>query len=94
MSSNEDEQVAFQYHGNIYYHSFKHIYPGNELYVWYGEQYAKELGITTKIPNAGLGVFATQFIPCRFTFGPYKGRRVLKEELTEGEDTSYMWEVL
>ena len=48
----------------------------------------------SKIPNTGLGVFATQFIPRRFTFGPYEGRRVLKEELTEGEDTSYMWEVL
>ena len=42
----EDEQnlIAFHYHGNIYYRSF---YPGNELYVWYGEQYARELGITT-----------------------------------------------
>ena len=47
-----------------------------------------------KIANAGLGVFATQFIPRRFRFGPYEGRRVLKEELTEGEDTSYMLEVL
>ena len=45
---NEDEQnlVAFQYHGNIYYRSYKHIYPDNELYVWYGEQYARELEIT------------------------------------------------
>ena len=48
----------------------------------------------SKIPNAGLGVFATQFIPRRVRFGPYEGKRVLKEELTEGEDTSYMWEVL
>ena len=45
---NVDEQnlIAFQYHSNIYYRSLKHIYPGNELYVWYGEQYARELGIT------------------------------------------------
>ena len=45
---NVDEQnlVAFQYHGNIYYRTLKHIYLGNELYVWYGEQYARELGIT------------------------------------------------
>ena len=48
----------------------------------------------SKIPNGGLGVFATQFIPRRVTFGPYEGKRVLKEELTKGEDTSYMWEVL
>ena len=47
----------------------------------------------SKIPNCGLGVFATQFIPRGVRFGPYEGRRVLKEELTKGEDTSYMWEV-
>ena len=45
---NEDEQnlIAFQYHGKVYYRSFKRIYPGSELLVWYGEQYAKELGTT------------------------------------------------
>ena len=48
----------------------------------------------SKIANAGLGVFATQFIPRGVRFGPFEGRRKLKEELTEGEDTSYMWEVL
>ena len=37
--------VAFQYCGHIYYRSFKHIYPGSELLVWYGEEYARELGI-------------------------------------------------
>ena len=43
----EDEQnmVAFQYKGKIYYRTFKHIYPGNELLVWYGLEYAQELGI-------------------------------------------------
>ena len=48
----------------------------------------------SKIANAGLGVFATQFIPRGVSFGPYEGKRVLKEELTKGEDISYMWEVL
>ena len=46
----------------------------------------------SKIANAGLGVFAKQFIPRGVRFGPYEGKRVLKEELTK--DTSYMWEVL
>ena len=46
---NLDEQnlITFQYHSNIYYRSFKHVYPANELYVWYGEPYARELGIIT-----------------------------------------------
>ena len=44
---NEEEQntVAFQYHGQIYYRTFKTVYPGNELLVWYGEEYAADLGI-------------------------------------------------
>ena len=44
----EDEQnlVSFQFRGNIYYRTYKPIPPGNELLVWYGESYAKELGIS------------------------------------------------
>ncbi|MBN3306126.1 PRDM9 methyltransferase, partial [Amia calva] len=48
---NEEEQqqqnvVAFQYHSQVYYLSFRPIDPGCELLVWYGEQYSRELGIT------------------------------------------------
>ncbi|MBN3306089.1 PRDM9 methyltransferase, partial [Amia calva] len=45
---NEEEQnvVAFQYHSQVYYRSFWPISPGCELLVWYGEEYARELGIT------------------------------------------------
>ena len=44
---NEDEQnaLAYQFCGGIYYRTFKTIYPESELLVWYGEKYAKELGI-------------------------------------------------
>ena len=47
-SRSEDEQnlVAFQYRGKIYYRTYKAINPGKELLVWYGEVYARELGIT------------------------------------------------
>ena len=43
----EDEQnlIALQYHGEIYYKVYKEIDVGCELLVWYGEDYAKELGI-------------------------------------------------
>ena len=40
--------VAFQYHGHIYYRTFKAVYPGNELLVWYGEEYANDLGIAVE----------------------------------------------
>ena len=47
-SRREDEQnlVAFQFRGEIYYRTYKTILPGKELLVWYGECYAKELGIS------------------------------------------------
>ncbi|XP_074661522.1 putative histone-lysine N-methyltransferase PRDM6 [Tubulanus polymorphus] len=47
---NEEEQnlEAFQYNGEIYYRTIKHINPGRELLVWYGEDYAKEIGIDCK----------------------------------------------
>ncbi|XP_030849667.1 zinc finger protein 724-like [Strongylocentrotus purpuratus] len=42
---NEGEQnlVAFQYLGEIYYRTFKPICPGTELLVYYGERHAKDL---------------------------------------------------
>jgi hypothetical protein len=45
---NEDEQsmVAYQYKGQIFYRTFKDIYAGSELLVWYGDHYARELGIS------------------------------------------------
>ena len=41
----EQNLVAFQFDGEIYYHVYKKIYPGDELLVWYGDEYAQELGI-------------------------------------------------
>uniref|UniRef100_A0AAY5K7R8 PR domain containing 9 n=1 Tax=Esox lucius TaxID=8010 RepID=A0AAY5K7R8_ESOLU len=44
---NEEEQnlVAFQYRGGILYRCCKPIAVGDELLVWYGEEYARDLGI-------------------------------------------------
>ena len=44
----EDEQnvSAFQFEGQIFYHTIKSVYPGTELLVWYGDQYASNLGIS------------------------------------------------
>ena len=41
----EQNVAAYQYLGNIYYRSYKLIKAGSELLVWYGEDYAQELGI-------------------------------------------------
>ncbi|XP_066275170.1 histone-lysine N-methyltransferase PRDM9-like [Branchiostoma lanceolatum] len=52
---NEEEQnlVAFQYYRNIYYRTYKPVPPGTELLVWYGNDYAKELGISEKAETKG-----------------------------------------
>ena len=47
-SRTEDEQnlIAYQYRGEIFYRAHKDIQAGSELLVWYGEQYASHLGIS------------------------------------------------
>ena len=45
------------------------------------------------IPNAGLGLFAKEFLPNGVRCGPYVGTEVPKEEVGSGVDTAYMWEV-
>ncbi len=46
------------------------------------------------IPEAGMGVFAKEKLEINTRLGPYRGVKVLKEDLEEGRNTSYMWEVL
>ncbi|XP_062850809.1 histone-lysine N-methyltransferase PRDM9-like [Trichomycterus rosablanca] len=42
----EQNLVAFQYRGGILYRCCRAIEPGQELVVWYSEEYAKVLGVT------------------------------------------------
>ena len=44
---NEGEQnlIAFQYRRGIAYRVCRPVFKGEELLVWYGDEYAKELGI-------------------------------------------------
>lgn len=41
----EQNLVAFQYHGGIFYRCCRPIRPGQELLVWYREEYARNLSI-------------------------------------------------
>ncbi len=42
---NEQNIIAYQYHGEIYYRVYKEIEANAELLVWYGDEYAEQLGI-------------------------------------------------
>ena len=37
--------IAFQYHGEIYYRTYKEIKAYTELLVWYGNEFGDDLGI-------------------------------------------------
>ena len=45
------------------------------------------------IPDAGLGVYAKEYIPKGTRCGPYKGAIVDKMDIGADVDTAYMWEV-
>eukprot|EP00794_Sanderia_malayensis_P010971 gene10971-12133_t len=43
----EQNLVAIQYHGEIFYQTYKPIEHGDELLVWYGKQFGSALGLCT-----------------------------------------------
>ncbi|XP_052260242.1 uncharacterized protein LOC127864550 isoform X5 [Dreissena polymorpha] len=45
MKEADQNLVAFQYKGGIYYCTLKPISPEEELLVWYGDEFARELGL-------------------------------------------------
>jgi hypothetical protein len=47
----------------------------------------------SSIPGHFYGVCARHFIPVGTWIGPYEGVRVSAEDIYEGMDMSYMWEV-
>ena len=46
-TADEENLFSFQCHEEIYYCVYKDILAGTELLVWYGNEYAENLGITT-----------------------------------------------
>ncbi|XP_052226196.1 histone-lysine N-methyltransferase PRDM9-like isoform X2 [Dreissena polymorpha] len=45
MTDEDQNLVAFQYKGGIYYCTLKQVSPGAELLVWYGDEFAREFGL-------------------------------------------------
>ncbi|XP_043738784.1 probable histone-lysine N-methyltransferase PRDM7 [Cervus elaphus] len=57
----EQNLVAFQYHGQIFYRTCQVVRPGCELLVWYGDEYGQDLGI--KRNSRGKSELATRREP-------------------------------
>lgn len=50
----EQNLIAIQIRGMVYYRAYKKIQPGTELLIWYGNQYGEHLGLTDHDHIAGL----------------------------------------
>ena len=46
--------IAYQFHGKIFYRVYKDVEAGTEFLVWYGEEYAGELGIALEEKPVGI----------------------------------------
>ncbi|KAJ8365181.1 hypothetical protein SKAU_G00140120 [Synaphobranchus kaupii] len=95
---NEEEQnlVAFQHRGSILYRCFKPILQGQELLVWYGEDYAKDLDITfnylwsNKCSSKGGEVVSSQFFPCTRCWLSYTAEHYLHKHIKRSHPEEYV----
>ncbi|XP_029105265.1 histone-lysine N-methyltransferase PRDM9-like isoform X1 [Scleropages formosus] len=73
-SEEEQNLVAFQHRGRVFYRCLRPILPGQELLLWHEDDYAKELGITwdylwdKKCNPADRSTRAFPCTQCRFSF--------------------------
>ncbi|XP_069703511.1 histone-lysine N-methyltransferase PRDM9-like [Periplaneta americana] len=60
----EQNLMAFQYKGQMYYRTFREIPPNNELLVWYGDDYGRELGIDVENYHKPQQEYNSAVFPC------------------------------
>ena len=65
-SRNEEEQnmVAYQFHGKIFYRVYKDVEAGTEFLVWYGEEYAGKLGIALEGDGEAESIGKCKYLEC------------------------------
>ncbi|XP_043776100.1 histone-lysine N-methyltransferase PRDM9-like [Cervus elaphus] len=79
----EQNLVAFQYHGQIFYRTCQVVRPGCELLVWYGDEYGQDLGI--KRDSRGKSELATgrepkpKIHPCAFCSLAFPSQKFLSQ---------------
>ncbi|XP_041960178.1 histone-lysine N-methyltransferase PRDM9-like [Alosa sapidissima] len=91
--SEEQNLVAFQYKGGIIYRCCKPIGPGEELLVWYGEDYARDLGIgfdyLWDIKSSATDVTASQVFPCSLCPFAYTAQIYLQKHIKRSHTDEY-----
>ncbi|XP_038055654.1 histone-lysine N-methyltransferase PRDM9-like [Patiria miniata] len=90
-SEAEQNLIAYQYCGQIYYRSFKPIQPGQELLVFYGEEYATELGIVMTTANDVKNVQNTERHPCPKCSKIFTDYKFLARHLQHSHQSSKEW---
>ncbi|XP_063959856.1 zinc finger protein 420-like [Lytechinus pictus] len=91
----EQNLVAFQHLGEIYYHTCKPIEPGTELLVYYGEEFAKKLDVVSELTSlmydSKSGTYKCEFCGRLFTIAIYLARhlRYSHNKVIRGSSTSH-----
>lgn len=62
----EQNLIAFQYLGNIYYRTSEEINIGDELLVYYGNSFAKELGLDVERYYKPVSENLEKYVYCKF----------------------------
>ncbi|XP_031419490.1 histone-lysine N-methyltransferase PRDM9-like isoform X4 [Clupea harengus] len=90
----EQNLMAFQYRGGIVYRCCKPIAPGEELLVWYAEDYARDLGISFHclwdIKSSAKGVTASQVFSCRLCPFSYTAQIYLHNHIKRIHTVEYI----
>ena len=83
--------VAFQLAGQIYYRVMADIPSGKELLVWYGSTYAEELGIDTKTMDKYKGDedHTEVAVSCEYCGDGLRGEKELQEHVGKGEHGAF-----
>eukprot|EP00057_Strongylocentrotus_purpuratus_P029706 XP_011684180.1 PREDICTED: zinc finger protein 585A [Strongylocentrotus purpuratus] len=91
----EQNLVAFQHLGEIYYHTCKAIEPATELLVYYGEEFAKKLDVVSELASlmydSKSGTYKCEFCGRLFTIAIYLARhlRYSHNKVMKGSSTSH-----
>ncbi|XP_062387724.1 histone-lysine N-methyltransferase PRDM9-like [Sardina pilchardus] len=90
----EQNLVVFQYRGGILYRCCKPIGPGEELLVWYGEDYARDLGISFDylwdVKSSATEVTASQVFPCSLCPFAYTAQIFLHKHIKRSHTDEYV----